>query len=135
MEYLCHIVGCDAIRVDPKKIQAMKDWPWPKTLNIVRGLLGLIGYYSKFVYNYGKIARPLTGLPKKNTFSWDDPVEKSFISLQNAMCSTPVLVVLDLTKPFVLKCDTLGTCIGVVLTQVVIPLTLISKPLCDFKSK
>jgi len=32
VEYLGHIVGCDEVRVDPKKIQAMQDWPQPKTL-------------------------------------------------------------------------------------------------------
>ena len=32
VEYLGHIVGCDGVRVDPKKIQAMQEWPPPKTL-------------------------------------------------------------------------------------------------------
>jgi hypothetical protein len=37
--------------VDPKKIEAMQDWPHPKTLKILRGFMGLSGYYSKFVKN------------------------------------------------------------------------------------
>eukprot|EP00253_Pinus_taeda_P016461 PITA_16461 len=32
VEYLGHIVGREGVKVDPKKIQAMQEWPQPKTL-------------------------------------------------------------------------------------------------------
>jgi hypothetical protein len=41
VEYLGHLVVKDGIRVDPKKIEAMQDWPYPKTLKILRVFLGL----------------------------------------------------------------------------------------------
>jgi hypothetical protein len=44
VEYLGHLVGKDGIRVDPKNIEAMKDWTHPKTLKILCGFLGLTGY-------------------------------------------------------------------------------------------
>ena len=34
VEYLGHLVGKDGIKVDPKKIEAMQDWPHPKTQNL-----------------------------------------------------------------------------------------------------
>jgi hypothetical protein len=65
-----HIFGKDGFHVDPHKIPSMKDWPHPKTFKILQGFLGLMGYYRKFVRNYGKNAASLIARIKKNAFSW-----------------------------------------------------------------
>jgi hypothetical protein len=59
------LVRRDDVRVDPKKIEDVQDWPNPKTLKRMRGFLDLTGYYRKFVKNFGKIAAPLTALLKR----------------------------------------------------------------------
>ena len=52
MEYLGHIVSHKGFKVDPKKIKAIKEWKVPTTIKELRGFLGLIGYFHKFVNNY-----------------------------------------------------------------------------------
>jgi hypothetical protein len=126
---LDHLVEKDGVRVDPKKIEAMQDWPHPKTLKSLRGFLGLTGYYRKFVKNYGKISTPLTALLKKNPFTWTLATSQAFQTLKMAMCTTLVLTLPNFTKTFVLECDASGKGIGVVLIQEGQPLAFTSKQL------
>jgi hypothetical protein len=126
---LGHLVGKDGVRVDPKKIEAMQDWPHPKTLNILHGFLVLTGYYRKFVKNYGNIASPLTALLKKKSFTWTSATAQDFQTLKMAMCTTPVLALPDFTKTFVLESDASGKIIGAFLMQEGQPLAFTNKQL------
>jgi hypothetical protein len=108
IEYLGHIVSHEGVKVDPNKINAMMDWPIPKTLKNLRGFLGLTGYYRKFVRNYGR---------KKDAFSWTPKKTKDFEQLKEVMCKAPVLTTPDFTKTFIVECDASGNGIGVVLMQ------------------
>jgi hypothetical protein len=110
-------VGKDGVKVDPKKIEAMQYWPHPKTLKILRGVLGLTGYYRKFVKNYRKIEAPLMALLKKNSFTWTPAAAQAFQTLKMAMCTTSVLSLPDFTNTFVLECDASGEGISDVLMQ------------------
>ena len=107
----------------------MQEWLQPKTLKTLRGFLGLTCYYHKFVRNYGRIVKPLTQLVKKNYFFWNEEAQQAFTALKNAMCSTPVLALLDFTKSFVIECGALGTGIGAVLMQEGQPLAFTSQQL------
>jgi hypothetical protein len=78
VEYLGHLVCKAGVRVDPKNIEAMQDWPHPKTLKIARGFLVLTIYYHKFVKDYGKIVAPLTTLLKHNSFTWTPTAAQDF---------------------------------------------------------
>jgi hypothetical protein len=124
---LGHLVGKDGVRVDPKKNEAMQDWPHPKTLKILHGFLGLTWYYCKFVKNYGKIATPLTALLKKNSFTWTPADAQDFQTLKMAMCTTPVLALPDFTKTLVLECVASGKGIGAILMQKGQPLAFNNK--------
>jgi hypothetical protein len=64
------------VRPDEKRIEAVRDFPEPKTTRELKGFLGLAGYYMRFIPNFSRVAKALTMLLKKNTpYNWDDKTE------------------------------------------------------------
>ncbi|GAU10042.1 hypothetical protein TSUD_272800 [Trifolium subterraneum] len=117
VEYLGHIISGDGVVVNPAKIQCILDWPKPKNVKGVRGFLGLTGYYRKFVQNYGKIAKPLTEMTKKDNFKWGVDADSAFAYMKKIMTSPLVLALPNFELPFEVECDAAGRGIGAVLMQ------------------
>ena len=95
-----HIVSHEGVQVDPNKIKAIKEWSIPTTLRHLQEFLGLIGFYYKFVKNYGRIEAPLMTLLKKDAFSWTLEAMKAFEDLKQVMCIALVLATPYFTKTF-----------------------------------
>lgn len=68
----------DGVKGDPRKLESMVSWLILNNLKSLRDFLGLIGYYRKFIRNYGQIEAPLIALLKKDAFQWLDAVGEAF---------------------------------------------------------
>ena len=60
--YRGHVVSQEDIRTDPSKIEAVLNWPEPKTVKEVQKFLRLTGYYRRLQKGYASIVRPLKDL-------------------------------------------------------------------------
>jgi ribonuclease HI len=76
----------------------------------------MASYYQRFIEGFSKIARPMTTLlAKKVEFKWALACQESFEMLKQKLTTTPVLVLLDVHKPFSVYCDASYTGLGCVL--------------------
>lgn len=109
-----HLISREGVAVETEKIRCIMEWPKPRNVKGVRRFLGLMGYYWKFVKNYGKIAKPLTELTKKDNFSWGQSASDAFNQLKQIMTTSPVLALPNFSLAFEVECDA-GRGIGFVL--------------------
>jgi hypothetical protein len=131
VDYLGHVISFNGVSPDPEKIQAILDWPVPRSLTAVRGFLGLTGFYRRFVHHYATLAAPLTDLLGSTKFTWSPEAELAFTTLKEKMTSTPVLVLPDFSKTFVIETDASSIAIGAVLSQDGHPIAFFSKKMCN----
>lgn len=116
LEYLGHIIGVAGVSTDLGKVKAVQDWPVPKNLRQLRGFLGLVGYYRKFIQGYGLMTNPLTKFLKKDVkYVWSPLAQEAFDSVKQALTQAPVLRLPDFTQQFVVQTDACDKGIGAVL--------------------
>jgi hypothetical protein len=104
--------------VDPSKVKDILEWKSPTSVYQVRSFLGLTGYYCRFIPNFSKIVKPITGLLKNDVkFDWSSKCNEAFEQLKVLLTTAPVLAQLDIEKPFGVYCDASSSGLGCVLMQ------------------
>jgi len=118
VEFVGHIVRPGGLAMVKNKIEAIKDWETPISATDVRSFLGLANYYRRFVKGFAAIARPLNELTRKNQrFGWTPRHQAAFEALKNVLTSSPLLLIPDTSKPFVIHTDASDSATGAVLSQ------------------
>lgn len=70
VEYLDHFISGEGMATNLEKLRTVQEWPLRQSIKQLRGSLGLIGYYRRFIRHYGSLGQPLTALLKKGAFQW-----------------------------------------------------------------
>jgi hypothetical protein len=118
IQFLGHVLCAKGIAVDPSKVKDILEWKSPTIVHQVRSLLGLASYYRRFILDFSKIVKPITGLLKNDTkFDWSSKCNDAFEQLKVLLTTAPVLAQPDIEKPFDVYCDALGSGLGCVLMQ------------------
>jgi Reverse transcriptase (RNA-dependent DNA polymerase) len=102
IEFLGFIIETQGIRMDPKRVQTIKEWEShpPKSYRDLQVFLGFCNFYRRFIKNYSAIARPLTSLlkgtqngRKTGDFSkeWTVLQQQAFLDLLKTFQTAPLL--------------------------------------------
>ena len=96
VRYLGHIISKEGIRMDPKKLKIIEEWPQPMNLHELRSFIGMCSYYRRFIEKFSIIAGPLHDLTKKKVkFQWTARENTAFKELKAKLMSQPLLVLPD----------------------------------------
>jgi transposase InsO family protein len=118
VEFLGHVVGNGMIKMSSDKMNTIMKWPPLKTISDVRSFIGLCNYYRKFIKGFSQLAAPLTDLLKDGRdIIWSSTQQIAFDRLKMAVSSSPVLMLPDHTKPWILFTDASGYGVGGALCQ------------------
>ena len=115
---LGHIISKRGLEVDFDKVKVMIALLPPKNVREIRGFLGCVGYYRRFIDSYARLASPLTELLKKDVeYVWTEARQQAFEELKKRLVTAPILTPPDWGKPFHVTLDASGWCLGAILWQ------------------
>ena len=78
----------------------------------------MAGYYCRFIPDFSKIVKPITGLLKNDTkFDWSSKCNEAFEQLKVLLTTAPVLAQPDIERHFDVYWDASGSGLGCVLMQ------------------
>jgi len=120
VEFLGYIIGREGVKMSGEKVEAILGWRTPGWLTEVQCFLGFTNFYRRFIWDYSRVARPLTELTKKEKekeWAWNPEAETAFRELKQRFTTAPILAHFDPTRPVLIETDALDFTLGAVLSQ------------------
>ncbi|KAK3506309.1 hypothetical protein QTP70_001709 [Hemibagrus guttatus] len=119
VQFLGYVIDHSGIRMDEKKVTAVRDWPTPTTVKELQRFLGFANFYRRFIRGYSSVTSPLTNLlrNKPKTLVWTPAATHAFQTLKQAFTTAPLLGHPDPELPFIVEVDASTTGVGAVLSQ------------------
>ena len=106
------------MRIYPSKVEAILNWPTPKTVTEVRCFLGAAYYWRKFIANFSAIVTPMHAMTSmKKGFQWGGKQQETFKASKDKISYTLGLALPNLRQPFEIQIDASDYAMGAVLLQ------------------
>jgi hypothetical protein len=154
IDFLGFRVVQGTIKPSPAKVEILFKYEKPITIAQLQGFIGLASYYRRFIAGFSKICSPLYDIVKaipvdynttkfwpawkKKAFSpklpyWNEVCEQAFSYLRTCLTTSPILILPDINKDYILDTDACDYAVGAVLSQEraghVLPVEYFSKSL------
>jgi len=111
-------VSIDRIKVNPKKVNAIRNWQPLYTIKGIQSFLGFCNFYRRFIRDYRVVATPLIQLTRKDTpFVFNNNYIEAFGELKDWLISSLILYHYNPDLKLMLEMDTSNRVIAGILLQ------------------
>jgi hypothetical protein len=119
IKVLGHIVNSQGVKPDPQKVQAIRKFATPTSRKSVKTVLGMCGFYRRYVRNMSCHTVELRRLAcDKTRFAWTKKAGQELEWIKEALVSEDVMLEHpDTRKPYFVHVDTSKYGVGAVLMQ------------------
>lgn len=123
VSFLGYRITAQGTRPPEARIQALRDFPPPKTVQGMRRFLGMLNFYRRFLPNAAKFQAPLigavavSGSKGAKPFPWTPDLERDFEACKQSLSDATMLAHPDHRAQLGLFTDASGTHIGSCLQQ------------------
>ena len=115
---LGHIISKDGIRIDPERIQAILQIPYPRNIKELQAFLGKINFLRRFIPNLDELIRMINNMLKKDAkVKWYLEAKQAFEGIKAALTQAPVLTSPQFDRDFIIFSFASDNTIVVVLLQ------------------
>ena len=138
LTFLVFVISKGTLKMDPKKVEAILNFPAPKAPQEVRSFRGLVTFYRKFVQNFSHICTPLLDIikgGKKTKLQWTTQEDDTFQYLKRSVAQYPILALPTFNKLFIVETNASNLAIGVVFSQDGRTIAFFSQKLINTKKK
>ncbi|CAB3988819.1 Hypothetical predicted protein [Paramuricea clavata] len=127
-----HIFSSEGIKIDPDKVEAVKEMPRPTDVEAVQRLNSFVNYLAKFLPKLADVMEPIRRLTRKDTdWIWAKEQEKAFEDVKKLLTEAPVLSYYNPESELEIQCDASQKGLGATLLQQGKPVVYISRALTE----
>lgn len=118
--FLGYILAEEGLSANPERVKPIVDYKKPETVKELRRLIGMIGWYRRFLPKIAETLAPLTDLTKgdsKVRIKWNEKAGQAFEQVKLALMSPSILAPADYALPYKIYTDASLVAGAAVLTQ------------------
>jgi hypothetical protein len=98
---LGHIFSTNGVKIDPKRVEAIKNLSLPRSKKDIQSFVGIINFIRRFITNFAELTKNITAMLRKNSeVKWNEEAKHSFNAIKEAIMTTLVLIIPNFAKEF-----------------------------------
>jgi hypothetical protein len=100
---LGHIVSVEGVKIDPSRVEAIKNISLPRSKKEIQSFLGKIKFFRRFISNFAELVKFITSILRKgNEVKWKLESRNSFDQIKQALTEAPILISPNYSKEFLI---------------------------------